>query len=88
MSRFEDEERQDFGPVVEIDEMAVVLRGGGDYYNGDTSEIDDETWAKARAIASKYDMEITSASGAWWGYSEYTPDPGDVVVFQWRPVKS
>jgi hypothetical protein len=70
--------------VYEIDENELVLTGGGDFYDRTNPEIDDETWAEARRIAEEFGMVITRGHGEWQGWSEYTPDPGDLSVFEWR----
>ena len=69
--------------VVEIGDDRLVLNGGGDFYESDDGDVDEGTWARAREIAKRFGMTITSAHGEWWGWSEYTPDPGDVSVFAW-----
>jgi hypothetical protein len=74
--------------VYEIDEDHLTLTGGGDFYNDGAGEVDEETWSEARALAEKYGMEITSGRGYWSGWSEYTPDPGDISVFEWRKKTS
>jgi hypothetical protein len=78
-------DRLSFGDVVEIDEGHLVLRGGGDFTSGAPadSEPDEATRARATELATKYGMVVTGCHGEWWGYSEYTPDPGDVSVFTW-----
>lgn len=70
--------------VYSIGEDHLTLTGGGDFYDGDPNDIDDSTWEEARRLADKYGMEITEGHGEWDGWSEYTPDPGNVSVFQWR----
>lgn len=71
--------------VVDISMEQLVLRGGGDFFDGSGDpDPDDETRAEAERIAALFEMEITHSAGAWWGYSEMTPDPGDVSIFQWR----
>lgn len=76
-----------------IDETQLVLRGGGsfhsrpedpDTYGPPSDGPDAETTSKAESIAATFGMKITSSHGSWWGYSEYTPDPGDVSVFNWE----
>jgi hypothetical protein len=82
MSRFS-ESASDYGAVVEIGESRLVLHGGGDFFDEDLIP-DDETRAAAQQLADKYGMVITNMRGSWWGYSEYTPDPGNVSVFDWE----
>ena len=82
MSRFT--ESTDWQSDVEsIGEDQLVLHGGGDFYNGDEVTPDANTTARAYELAAKYGKRITSMRGAWWGYSEWTPDPGDVSIFEW-----
>lgn len=85
--RFEQDRKDRWSTgIYEIGEDRLVLMGGGDFYENGDSEPDDDTRQKARELAEKYGMEIVSSSGGWWGYSEYTPDPGDVSIFTWRPI--
>lgn len=82
--------REEYGWDVEsINADRLVLVGGGDFYNYDCddsmdTEPDHEAWERAREIATKLDRTITDAHGEWWGYSEYTPDPGNVSIFYWE----
>jgi hypothetical protein len=69
--------------IIHIDEDRLELYGGGDYYHDDSVEPDADTQAEARKLAEKYGMTITASRGEWRGWSEYTPDPGDVSVFYW-----
>lgn len=71
--------------VYTIDEDELVLTGGGDFYDtGEGAEVDEETKAEAQALADKYGMVIDSSHGTWQGWSEYSPDPGDLSVFKWH----
>ena len=67
--------------VVQITDQQLVLSGGGDFYDSSTvSRPDSETWLRAENIAARCGMRITDAHGDGWGYSEMTPDPGDVSI--------
>ncbi len=80
--------------IEEIGEDRLVLIGGGNFYGYDLEDgeeidynPDSETRLEAERLAEKYGMLITDSSGDWWGYSEYTPEPGDVSIFEWEPKK-
>lgn len=75
--------KEDNYHVHSISEDQLTLCGGGDFYSGD-EEVDDETWGIALGLAEKYGMEIIDGKGQWYGWSECTPDPGDVSVFNWQ----
>lgn len=69
--------------VHDCTEDHLILVGGGDFY--DHGEVpDEETQAEARKIAESVGKVIIDGHGEWRGWSEYTPDPGDVSVFTWR----
>lgn len=73
----------------EIDEDRLVFSGGGDFsdYDGHVPEptvSDPDVINEANRLAKKYGMVITNIRGDWWGYSEYTPEPGDVSIFEWK----
>jgi hypothetical protein len=73
--------------IYELDEQHVALTGGGDFYDAnpdDDTLPDEETQAEARKLAEKYGMRITGMKGEWQGWSEYTPDPGDLSIFYWE----
>ena len=70
--------------ILRIDESCLELAGGGDFYENADAEPDAETWETARELAERHGMRITSAHGEWEGWSEYSPDPGDVSVFKWE----
>jgi hypothetical protein len=70
--------------VVSINEDQLVLEGGGDFYYDDKGTPDGNTRDEAERLAKKYNMVITGSRGEWWSYSEYTPDPGNVSIFDWR----
>jgi hypothetical protein len=78
------------GDVLDIDEKALSLYGGGDWYDDqgdkDISDVDSNVRERAEELATKYGMVITGVRGEWHGYSEYTPDPGDVTIFYWSKV--
>ena len=92
MSRFS-KYQGSFAPhyVYLINEQELEILGGGDWYSwydrGETPEpIAEETRAQAEAIATEFGMRITDSYGRWEGYSEYTPDPGDISHFDWEPI--
>ena len=66
-----------------IDENHVVLVGGGDFYDG-VGAPDVDTSKRAEALAARFGMVITKRYGEFWGYSEWTPEPGDVSIFMWQ----
>lgn len=69
-----------------IGEEDLELVGGGDFYDLKTDDChpDEETMAEAHKLAEKYGKVITDSWGRWEGYSEYTPDPGDISCFYWK----
>lgn len=74
--------------IYSIDDDKLILHGGGNFYNppenSKTGHIpDSETQRQAHAIARDCNKHILSMEGEWYGYSEYTPDPGDVSIFRW-----
>lgn len=69
--------------VESIGESELVLRGGGDFYDFRGAPPDTETCLRASEIVTACGMRILSGHGEWYGWSEYTPDPGDVSVFTW-----
>lgn len=71
--------------VYDASESSLQLTGGGDFYDNNGAEPSSETRQVAEDIAEKLGMHITGAHGEWYGYSEYTPDPGDVSIFEWEP---
>lgn len=83
MSRFE-EENHSHSDVHHISDIELELIGGGDFYDGDKFKIDKATIDRAIELAKKYGMVITHGEGRWEGYSEYTPDPGDITCFTWQ----
>lgn len=84
MSKF-DKYKGDYN-VVRINDAGLELRGGGDFYPGG-GEPDKETWDLAKTIAADLGMRITYGEGRWDGWTEYTPDAGDVSVFTWESVE-
>lgn len=73
-----------FSDIYKIDNTKLELYGGGSFYDNPDEEIDESTKARAAELAAKYNMVITDSYGKWEGWSEYTPDPGDVSVFIWE----
>lgn len=72
--------------IYEINDSVLILHGGGDFYESYGSRNmmpDSDAQEKARKIAEECGKHITNSEGAWYGYSEYTPDPGDVSIFYW-----
>jgi hypothetical protein len=74
--------------IYSIDENSLVLHGGGDFYhapeNPDLGHVpDEETQGRARELATELNKTILGIEGAWWGYSSWTPHPGDVSIFRW-----
>jgi len=70
--------------VTSITETRVEILSTEDFYNNNGLDPSPEDWKIARELAARYGMEITEAYGDWQGWSEYTPDPGNVAVFLWR----
>lgn len=83
MSRF-DEDGSYHERVEDISESGVTVKGGGDFHDGEGFPIEKETIDYAIGLAKKYGMIITGGIGKFYGYSEYSPDPGDVVEFTWQ----
>ncbi len=73
-----------FSDIYEISNTKLKLHGGGSFYDNPNEEIDEPTRARAAELAAKYNMVITDSYGNWEGWSEYTPEPGDVSVFIWE----
>lgn len=73
--------------IYSIDEDALILHGGGDFYNPpenpDLGHVPDtDTMAQGYAIAKELNKHILGVEGSWYGYSEYTPDPWGCFYFQ------
>lgn len=70
--------------VYDATEEGLTLHGGGDFYNNDGAEPDEETWEQARSLAALVGKRITGGEGRWYGWIGYTPDPGSVSFFTWE----
>jgi len=73
--------------IVHISEDRLELLGGGDFYDKNNRVPDEETTKEAEKYAMQFGKRIIRAEGEWQGYSEYTPEPGDVSVFHWTDTR-
>lgn len=70
--------------IVKISTTQLVLNSSVPSYDGDGVPTSEEI-ALANKIAADKGYEIYGDPyTTWWGWSEYTPEPGDVAVFDWR----
>jgi hypothetical protein len=65
----------------------LEISSNKDTYDQVDTEPSQADWEEAYKIAAELNMRITGGRTSWQGYSEYTPDPGDVATFDWEERK-